>query len=388
MGIHKESRGKHMSDHRRGRALRYAALIATLALTAAACGSDDDGASDTTAGTDAPAASEAPAATDAPADTEAATATEAPAESDAPAATDAATGTDAGEPAGEPEKADIKLGIIPIADVAPVFIGIEQGFFEEEGLTVSTEFAQGGAASIPSVVSGDIDFAFGAYPSFFSAVQEGLPLLISTEANRAAPLFGGLYALPDSGIATPADLAGKTIAVNTLNNLVQLAVEAQLVDAGLTLDDVTLVEIPFPDMVAALERGDVDVIAVVEPFGTIAKNSLDAVLVTDMFAGRIEGFPVAGFYVTESFAADNPNTVAAFNRAWAKSVDYANNTEDAVPLILPKYIETTTVEAARLLNYPLFVSGIDTDVIQTVPDFMVEAGLLDAPIDVTEHVVE
>ena len=292
-----------MTDHRRGRALRYAALIATLTLTAAACGSDDDeGSSDTTAGTGAPAASEAPAATDAPADTAAAAATDAPAESDAPAATDAATGTDAGEPAGEPEKADIKLGIIPIADVAPVFIGIEQGFFEEEGLTVSTEFAQGGAASIPSVVSGDIDFAFGAYPSFFSAVQEGLPLLISTEANRAAPLFGGLYALPDSGIATPADLEGKTIAVNTLNNLVQLAVEAQLVDAGLTLDDVTLVEIPFPDMVAALERGDVDVIAVVEPFGTIAKNSLDAMLVTDMFAGRIEGFPVAGFYVTESFA--------------------------------------------------------------------------------------
>ena len=163
------------------------------------------------------------------------------------------------------------------------------------------------------MVSGDIDFAFGAYPSFFSAVQEGLPLLIVTEANRPAPLFGGLYSLPDSGIATPADMAGKTIAVNTLNNLVQLAVEAQLVDAGLTLDDVTLVEIPFPDMVATLERGDVDVIAVVEPFGTIARNTLDATLVTDMFASGIEGFPVAGFYVTESSPADNPNTVAAFN---------------------------------------------------------------------------
>ena len=285
-----ESRGKHMNDHRRGRALRYAALDRHAHIDRRGVRERRRrGSSDTTAGTEAPAASEAPAATDAPADTEAATATDAPAESDAPDATDGATGTDAAEPAGEPEKADIKLGIIPIADVAPVFIGIEQGFFEEEGLTVSTEFAQGGAASIPSVVSGDIDFAFGAYPSFFSAVQEGLPLLISTEANRAAPLFGGLYALPDSGIATPADLEGKTIAVNTLNNLVQLAVEAQLVDAGLTLDDVTLVEIPFPDMVAALERGDVDVIAVVEPFGTIAKNSLDAVLVTDMFAGGSRG---------------------------------------------------------------------------------------------------
>ena len=88
------------------------------------------------------------------------------------------------------------------------------------------------------------------------------------------------------------------------------------------------------------------------------------------------------------FAADNPNTVVVFNRAWAKSVDYANNTEDAVPQILPTYIETTTVEAARLLNYPLFVSGIDTDVIETVPDFMVDAGLLYGLIDVTEHVVD
>jgi NitT/TauT family transport system substrate-binding protein len=269
-----------------------------------------------------------------------------------------------------------------------VFIGIEQGFFEDEGLSVSTEFAQGGAAAIPAVVSGDIDFAFGAYPSFFSAIQEGLPLLMTTEANRAAPLFGGLYSLPDSGIETPEDMAGATIAVNTLNNLVQLAVEYQLQSAGLSLDDVTLVEIPFPDMVATLERGDVDVIAVVEPFGTIARNTLDATLVTDMFAGDIEGFPVAGFFVTESFANDNPNTVAAFDRAFAEAVDYANSVDDAVPQILPTYIETATVEGSRELNYPLFVSGIDTAYVQIVPDFMVESGLLDEPIDVADHVVE
>ena len=268
-----------------------------------------------------------------------------------------------------------------------MFIGIEQGIWEKYGLTVSTEFAQGGAAAIPSLVSGDIDFAFGAYPSFFSAVQEVLPLLIVSEANRAAPLFGGLYAMPDSGIAAPADMAGKTIAVNTLNNLVQLAVDAQLKNGGLTLDDVTLVEIPFPEMVPTLERGDVDVIAVVEPFGTQAKNNLNATLVTDMFAPPIDGFPVAGFYVTTAFAADNPNTVAAFKCAFAESVEYANTVDDAVPQVLPTYIETATVEAARTLNYPEFVSGLDTEYLQTVPDYMVEAGILDAPIDVSEHVV-
>ena len=168
---------------------------------------------------------------------------------------DAATGTDAGEPAGEPEKADIKLGIIPIAEATGlVFIGIKQGFFEEEGLTVSTEFAQGGAALIPLVVF----LASSTSPSAPTACSSWWFRRACCCSISILQVTGGaavrvLYALPHPGIATPADLAGKTIAVNTLNNLVQLAVEAQLVDAGLTLDDVTLVEIPFPNMVAALE---------------------------------------------------------------------------------------------------------------------------------------
>jgi len=340
---------------------RYLIVVLALLLIAAACGDDSDSSSDTTSG---------------------ATETAGAATTAGGAATTAATSAD------PPEQAEIALGIIPIADVAPIFIGIDQGFFADEGLTLSTEFAQGCAAAIPALVAGDIDFAFGAYPSFFSGVQEGLPMLIATEANRAAPLFAGLYSLPDSGIETPADMAGTTVAVNTLNNLVQLAVGAQLEAAGLSLDDVTLVEIPFPEMVATLERGDVDVIAVVEPFGTIARNTLNATLVTDMFAGELEGWPVAGFYVTEDFAAGNPNTVAAFNRAFARSVEYANTNPEAVHEILPTYIETATVESAAALNYPEFVSGIDLAVIQITPDYMLEAGLLDAPIDAAEHVVE
>jgi NitT/TauT family transport system substrate-binding protein len=271
--------------------------------------------------------------------------------------------------------------------VAPVFIGLDQGIFEAEGLTITTEFAQGGAAAIPAVVSGDIDIAFGAYPSFFSANEQGLDLLIISEANSAAPGFAGILALPDSGIEGPEDLAGATIAVNTLDNLVQLAVEAQLAAAGLTLDDVTLVEIPFPEMVATLERGDVDVIATVEPFNSIAQNTLDATVVTDMFAGDIEGFPVAGFFVTSEFAQTNPNTVAAFQRAFAEAVGVANDDPEAVYAILPTYIETATEESAAALNYPLFVSGLDTAHIQTVPDFMLASGLLGIEVDVAEHVV-
>jgi NitT/TauT family transport system substrate-binding protein len=311
------------------------------------------------------------------------------AEEDATSAGDgSADGDDATAEGGDPEVSEIRVGLIPIADVATVFIGIEQGFFEEEGIEVQTEFLQGGAAAIPTLVSGDIDLAFGAYPSFFSAIQEGLPLLIAVEANRPAPGFAGIYALPDSGIESPEDLAGKTVAVNTLNNVVQLAVGAQLGNGGLTLDDVELVEIPFPDQVAALEQGNVDAISVVEPFSSMAENNLEAVLVADMFAAPFDSFPLAGFYTSEDFATANPNTLAAFNRAFAEAVDYVNENEAAVPEALPTYIETATVESAMELDYPEFVSGIDTDYLQAVPDYMFETGLLDESIDAAEHVVE
>ena len=355
-----------------------------MSLAVAACGGDDDVTDDSAEPAVEEPAAEEPAAEEPAAEEPAA---EEPAAEEPAAEEPAAEEPGAEEPMAEPEQPEVTVGLIPIADVAPVFVGINEGIFEAHGLTVSTEFAAGGAAAIPAVVSGDIDFAFGAYPSYFTAVEQGLPLLVSSEAVRAAPLFGGLYSLPDSGIASPADMSGATVAVNTLNNLVQIAVEYQLQQAGLALDDVTLVEIPFPDMVAALELGDVDVIAVVGPFGGIARNTLDATLVTDMFAGEIEGFPVAGFYVTEDFASQNPNTIAAFNAAFAEATELTNSDPDLLHATLLTYTSTPSVEAAAALNYPEFVSGLDTGVLDTVSQFMVDQGLLEEAISAADHSV-
>jgi NitT/TauT family transport system substrate-binding protein len=179
-------------------------------------------------------------------------------------------------------------------------------------------------------------------------------------------------------------MAGKTVAVNTLDNIVQMALEVELQEAGLELDDVTLVEIGFPDQVAALELGNVDVISVVEPFGTIARTTLEANLVGDMFDGTLAGFPVAGWQVTQEFADANPNTIAAFNRAFAIATDIAVNEEGALAAIVPTYTSATP-ELAAMLNYPNMISGLDTDTLQLVPDLMLEQGLLEGPIDAAEH---
>ncbi|QDC26821.1 hypothetical protein FE374_17590 [Georgenia yuyongxinii] len=67
---------------------------------------------------------------------------------------------------------------MPIIDVAPVYVGLDQGFFEEEGLELELSTGQGGAAIVPGVVSGSTDFGFGNNHSLMIAASSGLPLRV------------------------------------------------------------------------------------------------------------------------------------------------------------------------------------------------------------------
>ncbi|MBW3535184.1 MAG: MFS transporter, partial [Gemmatimonadetes bacterium] len=88
-----------------------------------------------------------------------------------------------GEP---PQPVSLTLGLIPIVDVAPVFLGIEQGFFEEENLEIETQFAAGGAAIVPAVISGDFEIGFSNNVSLIVASTQGLPIEIISPGVQAA----------------------------------------------------------------------------------------------------------------------------------------------------------------------------------------------------------
>jgi NitT/TauT family transport system substrate-binding protein len=286
-----------------------------------------------------------------------------------------------------PEQAEITVGTLPIVDVAPIHIAIDEGLFAAEGLTVTVEVTQGGAAAIPALVGGDLDIAYGAWPSFLIANAEGLELRAVADGTAARPGFTELLAMPGSDLeGNPAGLAGTRIAVNTLGNLGELAVRSALVEAGLESDAAELVEIPFPDMGAALERGDVDVIWASEPVATLARETLGAVVVIDSYVGAMEGFPVAGYQASADFVEANPRTVAAFQRAMAAAVERIAADPDLVPSIAPSYTNLEP-DLAGQVALPDFRARLDTANLQRVHDFLVEFGLLDSPIDVEALVV-
>lgn len=292
----------------------------------------------------------------------------------------------AGGATGEPEVRDITVSMLPLTHLAPFFLAEEEGFFEEAGFeNVESQFAAGGAAIIPAIVSGEVEIGYSNYVSIFLARAQGLDLTIIGENDREADDHG-VYALKNSGIAGPADLAGKQVAVNTLNNIGDLAIRAVLESEGVDPGSVNFVEIPFPEMQLALEREEVDAIWVVEPFKTIIEGGGQARLVLDLFSGPTEGFPVAGYVASSSFVEDNPNTVEAFTSSIARAVEALEQEPDRFAEIIQTYTELPE-DLAKNLIMPDFPGGTDASQLQRIADLMVKYGFLDEPLNVSDFVL-
>ena len=103
----------------------------------------------------------------------------------------------------------VKVGIIPILDVAPIYLGKQKGFFTSRNIELTLESGQGGAAIVPGVVSGQFQFGFSNVTSLLIAQSRGLPLKVvsngvaSTGKDKAD--YSGIVARDDS-IKTAADL--------------------------------------------------------------------------------------------------------------------------------------------------------------------------------------
>jgi NitT/TauT family transport system substrate-binding protein len=286
-------------------------------------------------------------------------------------------GSDEGN-GGSGELDKVSVGVIPIVDVAPIYLGDQQGFFEDQGIDLTLEAAQGGAAVVPGVVSGQYQFGFSNVTSLLLAAEQGLPLQVV--ANGVASTgeqgadFGAVVTKPDSGITDAAGLAGKRVAVNTLNNIGTTTVSASVRAAGGDPDAVQFVELPFPDMPAALDAGNVDAIWVVEPFLTIATNA-GATFVASNFVDAADDLTVATYFTSKQLAGEDPDLVERFTTALEQSLEYASQHEDETRAVLSTYteIDQAVIDSMTLPAWP---TDINRASIERLTTLAVDDGLL------------
>jgi NitT/TauT family transport system substrate-binding protein len=299
-----------------------------------------------------------------------------------PLALTACGGSDSGsDGAGGTTK--ISVGVIPIVDVAPIYLGIDQGFFEDEGLDVKLETAQGGAAIVPGVMSDQYQFGFSNSVSLLLAGSKGLKVKAVTagvaSTGKDGADFGGVVVPADSDIKTAADLAGKKIAVNTLNNINTVTINEAVRAAGGDPSGISYVELPFPDIAPAVAKGDVDAGQVVEPFLTIATGQGDR-QVSSNYVATDPALMVGLYFTSETYAEKNPEQVKEFTSAMNKSLEYASSHPDEVRAILSTY---TDIDAAvqKDMVLPDWPSEINTESIDKLGQLMTDDGLVDSQPD-------
>lgn len=280
----------------------------------------------------------------------------------------------------------VDVGVIPIADVAPLFLGIEKGFFKAEGLSVRTHFAQGGAAIVPSVASGDYEFGFSNVVSLMIANTKGLPLRIISQAVQGAEdasgAWSGLLVAGDGPIQQPNDLEGKKVGVLTLNNIGHVMAVVNLAEHGVDVSKVSFVEVPPPEMPVAVSTGKVAAVNIVEPFLAEATSAGGRVLMPS-YVGITANMTVATYFSTAQYIQENEDVATDFVRAMERSLDYAASHPDEARDIIPTYTEISP-EIAAEIQLPQWSSDLNTPSISKLADLSVKHGFLDSQPNLDE----
>ncbi|MQA96919.1 MAG: transporter substrate-binding domain-containing protein [Streptosporangiales bacterium] len=293
-------------------------------------------------------------------------------------------GSDSGSGSGGEglERTTVRVASLPTVDAAALHVGVEQDIFSKAGLDVRIQPVQQSIQALPALVNGQVDVIASAnYVTFLQAHDKGtLKLRVISEAIRIKPGVMSVRVMPDSPIRTPKDLEGKTVGVNILNNIQSLTLNAVLEEQGLDPTKVKYRQIPFPQMGAVLEKGEVDAVHVVEPFQAQLAGELGARAAVDGGQAPVTDLPISGYVTTEKFVTENPTTAAAFQKAMAEAQALADKDRTQVEKVLPGYAKIDAA-AAKKLVMPAFPATVDAPGLQKLADMMTEAGLLTRRLD-------
>jgi len=295
----------------------------------------------------------------------------------------------------------VHVGSMGVATEAATFIGIERGYFRDEGLDVELVLFRSAPEMMPPLATGQIEFGgTGPDPSLFNALLRGVDVKMvghnakATEHDSVAALVVRQDLIGSGRYRTLGDLRGMNIAVPGQGGHAQFIVERILARGGLTLDDVQLTTIPFTDSVIALSNRAVDAAWAVEPFVTLsrAENVAQPVITSgDVIPGVIGGILLA----SPVLARENPEAVRRFVTAHLRGVrDYYrafmlhDGSEPAIIDILVKYTAVKDPELqARIGHHGVDPNGdMDERTFEELQDAYLRYGTQQGRVDLSRLV--
>ncbi len=286
-----------------------------------------------------------------------------------PSGTPSGDGTDGGT-------IDIIAGVAATPSATALLLGIQQGFFADEGINIKTQPIATGAAAVTQLINGQIQIALGGLSGTITAVSQGIPVVfvsggVTDKQDPAGSQYETLVS-STSGIKSFKDLAGKKVALNSVNCCWDFWTREAVAADGGDQSKLQMVQLPFAQQVSALQSGAVDAITTQQPF---AKQAEQAGFVSLGDPAAIAyGSDTNGntdYFSAKSFIDAHPGFAAKWRAALQKSSDYANAHPDEVraSIVSVDGMDQTLAAAAPVPNYS---AELDTDAIQKEASWLVK----------------
>ena len=306
------------------------------------------------------------------------------------AAGGAACGGDDGESEGGQggELETVEVGTLPIASAAPLYLGREKGFFRDEGIEVKPQLQQGGNEVVTGVQGGSFDFGYAGPIPIAIARGKGLPVQIvsatddqGTDASKADVIT---VARKDTDIRSAKDLEGATVGVNVLGGVAEVVIKASVANAGGDPSKLKLVEVPFPEMVAALDSKRIEAGWVTEPFRLLAvQGGARPLEDTSYQAVDPKGFEVGVYFATEEYIGENADVVDRFVRASDRAAEYAADHPEEARKAISTYTEIPP-ELVSKIRLPRWDSELRQESVELQAELTKRYGIIEEVPDVDE----
>ena len=223
----------------------------------------------------------------------------------------------------------INFGAIPSGSAGLVYIAQDQGFFETESLIVSIKDYPTGVATTDALLSGEVDIAWSAELPMISKAFAREELSIFAVSSRFNDQY--LFGLKQAGITTFSDFKGKRIGL-PLKTIAEFYLARFFELNGMSIEDVSLVNVLPSESVKALTSSSVDGVVTWEPYSSTIKEQMVDKIVSWPVQSSQPGFGV--MIGRNDWLRENRETVERFLKSLVRAEEYqTQETETAKDIV-------------------------------------------------------